>query len=89
MPTISYLHLNTGITTTVLFTPDLAKYNTTLSLKLYKQTLLTTKHPKILGITLNSKLTFAQHINLTITKAKQTLNILKHLLLPNGVDKKH
>ena len=35
-----------------------------------------TKHPKIFGITLDLKLTFLQHINITITKAKQKLNIL-------------
>ena len=55
--------------TVVLFTPDPAEYSTTLSLKLNNQTLPTTKHPKILGITLDSKLTFSQHISVTITKA--------------------
>ena len=39
----------------------------------------TTKHPKILDITLDSKLTFLQHTNLTITKAKQMLNNLNTL----------
>ena len=61
------------------FTPDPTEYSTTLSLKLNNQTLPTTKHPKILGITLDLKLTFSQHINVTINKAKQTLNILKAL----------
>ena len=41
--------------------------------------LRTTKHLKILGITLDPKLTFSQHINITITKTKQMLNILKAL----------
>ena len=72
-------HINTDKTTTILFTPDPAQYSTTLSLKLNNQTLPTTKHPKILGITLDPKLTFSQHINVTITKAKQMLNILKAL----------
>ena len=51
----------------------------TLSLKLSNQTFPTTKHPKILVTTLEPKLTFSQHISVTITKVKQTLNILKAL----------
>ena len=73
------LYINTEKTITTLYTPDPAEYSTTLSLKLNNQTLPTTKHPKILGITLDPKLTFSQHINVTIIKAKQTLNILKAL----------
>ena len=73
------LHINTDKTTTTLFTPDTAKYSITLLLKLNNQTLPTTKYPKILGTTLDPKLTFSQHICVTITKVKQTLNILKAL----------
>ena len=51
----------------------------TLSLKLNNQTLPTTKHSKILVTTLEPKLTFSQYISVTITKVKQTLNILKAL----------
>ena len=57
--------------------PDPTEYSTILSLKLNNQALLTTKHPKILGITLDQNLIFSQHINVTINKAKQTLKILK------------
>ena len=64
------LHINTNKTANTLFTPDPAEYDTTLSLKLNKQTLRTTKHPKIVEITLDSKLTFSKHLNTTITKAK-------------------
>ena len=77
--TTNNLHINTDKTTTTIFTPDPAEYSTILLLKLNNQTLTTTKHPKILRITLNPKLTFSQHIDVTITKAKQTLNILKAL----------
>ena len=77
--TTDNLHINTDKPTTTLFTPDPAEYSTTLSLKINNQTLPTTKHPKILRITLEPKLTFSQHINVTITKAKQMLNILKAL----------
>ena len=73
MANTNNLHINMGKTTTTVFTPDPVEYGTTLSLK------LTTKHPEILGITLDPKLTFSQHINVTVTKAKQTLNILKAL----------
>ena len=53
--TTNNLHIKTDKTTTTLFTPDPAEYSTTLSLKLNNQTLPTTKQPKILGITFDSK----------------------------------
>ena len=65
--TTNNLHINTDKTTTTIFTPDPAEYSTILLLKLNNQTLTTTKHPKILRITLNPKLTFSQHINVNIT----------------------
>ena len=71
--------MNTDKIMATLFTPKPAEYSTTLSLKLNNQTLPTTKHSKILGITLDPKLTFSQHTNATITKAKQSLDILKAL----------
>ena len=83
------LHINTDKTTTTLFTSDPAEHSTILSLKLNNQTIPTTKHLKILGITLDPKLTFSQDINVTITKAKPMLNILKALTLPNGVNKRN
>ena len=61
----------------ILFTPDPAEYGTTLLFNINNQTPPTTKHPKTLGITFDSKLTFSQHINLTVIKAKQTFNICK------------
>ena len=51
-------------TTTTLFTPDPSD-GTTLSLKLNNQ-ILPTKHPKILRITLERKLTFSQHLRVAI-----------------------
>ena len=66
--TTNNLHINTDKTTTTLFTPEPAEYSRTLSLKLNNKTLLRIKHPKILEITLDPKLTFSQHINVTITK---------------------
>ena len=75
--TTNNLHINTDKTTITLFTPDPAEYGTTLLLKLNNQILSTTKHSKILEITLDPKLTFLQHVNVTITKAKQILNNMK------------
>ena len=79
--TTNNLYISTDKTTNTLFTPDPAEYSTTLSLKLNNQTLPTTKHMKILGITLDPKLIFSKHINVTIIQAKQLLNILKALIL--------
>ena len=62
---------------TTLFTLDPAKYDTTLSFNLNNQTPPTTKHPKTLLIIFNPKVTFLQYLNLTVIKAKQTLDILK------------
>ena len=87
LPLIIFI-LKTDKIATTFFTPDPAEYATNLSLKLNNQTLPTTKHPKILEIGLDPKLTFSQHINVTMTKAKQMLNILKALLL-NGVNKRN
>ena len=70
------LPINTNKTKTTLFTPDTVEYVTTLSLKLNNQTQPTTKHPNIFEITLIPKLTLLRYINLAITKAKRTLNIL-------------
>ena len=71
------LHINTDKTTTALFIPDPAENGTTLSLKLNNQTLTTTKQPKILEITVNPKLTFSQHIN--VTSLKENKQIFKAL----------
>ena len=79
MDTTNNFPINADKTTTTFFTADPAKYGTTLSLTLNNQTLPTTKHSKIFGITLDPKLKFSQYVNVTIIKAKQMLNILKAL----------
>ena len=66
-------------TTTTLFTPDPAEYNTTLTLQINNTTLPTNKEPKILGLTLDPKLTYSKHIQNTTLKAKQTIHIMKTL----------
>ena len=77
--TNNQLTLNASKTTTTLFTPDPAEYNTTLTLQINNTQLPTVKHPKILGLTLDPKLTYSNHIQNTTKRAKQTINILKAL----------
>ena len=73
------LLLNTAKMTCTLLTPDPAKYNTQLGLQIDNTTLPMTTHPKILGLTHDSKLTYNRHIDLAVTKARKTINILKAL----------
>ena len=68
-----------GVLSPILFTlltPDPAEYNTQLGLHIDNTILPMTTHPKILGLTLDSKLTYNRHIDLTATKARKTINIL-------------
>ena len=73
------LELNATKTMTTLFTPDPAEYSKQLRLKIDNITLPTETHPKILGLTLDPKLTFNRHIENSSTKAKKSLNIIKAL----------
>ena len=73
------LLLNTDKTTCTLLTPDPAEYNKQLGLHIDNATLPMTTHPKILGLTLDPKLTYNRHIDLAATKARKTINILKVL----------
>jgi hypothetical protein len=76
---LNNLKLNAGKTTSTLFTPDPAEYSKTLTLKIDNTILPTVKNPKILGLTLDPKLTYNKHVQNITTKAKNTLNILKAL----------
>jgi hypothetical protein len=73
------LTLNPDKSTSTLFTPDPAEYNTTLNLKINNTIIPTDKNPKILGINFDPKLTFKNHIDITDKKAKKSLNIPKSL----------
>ena len=55
------LTLNASKTKTTLFTPDPAEYNTTFTLQINNTTLSTNKEPKILGLTLDTKLNYSKH----------------------------
>ena len=65
--------------TCTLLTPNPAEYNKQLGLQIDNTTLPMTTHPKILGLTLDPKLTYNRHIDLAATKARKTINILKVL----------
>ena len=65
--------------TYTLFTPDPAEYSTQLELQIDNITLPMNINPKILGLTLDPKLTYNKHIKITATKARKTIHILKAL----------
>ena len=73
------LILNPDNTTCTLFTPDPADYSTQLKLQIDNITLPMNINPKILGLTLDPKLTCSKHIEITTTKARKTIQILKAL----------
>jgi hypothetical protein len=73
------LILNADKSTATLFTPDPAEYKTQLKLTINNTLIPTVRNPKILGLTFDPQLTFAEHIKNTQTKANKTLNIIKSL----------
>ena len=73
------MQLNADKSTATLFTPDPAEYNTTLNLTINNAIIPTVKNPKILGLHLDPKLNFNQHIQQTKEKASKTINVLKAL----------
>ena len=62
------LILHPDKTTCTLFTPDPAEYTSNLDLKIQNNALLMATHPKVLGLTLDPKLTHPQHLS-TSTQA--------------------
>ena len=89
--TQSYLHeihawtqtnniiLNHDKTTCTLFTPDTTEYSTQLELQIDNIPLPMNINPKIIGLTLHPKLTYKKNIEITTTKARNTIHILKAL----------
>ena len=66
-------------TTCTLFTPSPAEYSTQLELQIDNITLPMNINPKILGLTLDPKLTYNKHIEKNTPKARKTIQILKAL----------
>ena len=73
------LLLNPDKTTCTLFTPDPAEYTSNLDLTINNKTLPMATHPKVLGLTLDPKLTYSTHIHNISVQAHKPLQIIKAL----------
>ena len=73
------LTLNPDKTTCTLFTPDPAYYISNLDLKMNNTALSMETHPKVLGLTLDQKLTYNTHIHNISVQAHTPLQMIKVL----------
>ena len=73
------LLLNPDKTTCTLFTPDSAVYTSNLDLTINDKALPMATHQKILGLTLDPKLTYSTHIHNISVQAHKPLQIIKAL----------
>ena len=74
------LLLNQDKTTCTLFTPDPAEYTSIyLDLTINNKALPMTTHPKVLGLTLDPKLTYSTHIHNISVQIQKPLQIIKPL----------
>ena len=71
--------LNPDKTTCTLFTPDPAEYKSNLDLKINNTALPMATYPKVLGLTLDQKLTYSTHIHNISIQAHNPLQIIKTL----------
>ena len=71
--------MSTAISTVTLFTPDTHEHHLHPHVKLADQVLPLEKKPKVLGVTLDTHLTFTQHCNNVAVKVQQRNNVLKAL----------
>ena len=71
--------LNPHITTCTLFTPDTAEYKSYLDIKINNTAQRMARHPKVLGLTLNQKLTYSTHIHNISVQAHKPLQMIKAL----------
>ena len=71
--------LNPDKTTCTLFTPDPAEYTSNLDLKIHNNALPMATQPKVLGLTLDPKLTYTTHIHNISVHAHTPLQIIKAL----------
>ena len=70
------LIINPDKTTCTLFTPDPAEYNSNLGLNINNKALPMALHPKVLGLTLDPKLTYNAHIQNIATHAQKPLQVI-------------
>ena len=73
------LTLNPDKTTCTLFTPDPAQYKSNLDLKINITALPMVTHPKVMGLTLDPKLTYSTHIHNILVQAHKPLHMIKPL----------
>ena len=73
------MDLTINKTTCTLFTPDPAEYKSNLDLKINKAALRMATHPKVLGLTLDPKLTYSTHIHNISVQAHKPLQMIKAL----------
>ena len=73
------LLLNPDKTTCTLFTADPAEYTSNLDLTINNKALPMATHPKVLGLTLNPKLTYSTNIHNISVQAHKPLQIIKAL----------
>ena len=77
LPEQNNLSLNPDKTTCTLFTPVPAEYKSNLDLKINNTALRMAMHPKVLGLTLDPKLTYSTHfhtISVQVHKPLQMIN---------------
>ena len=85
------LLLNPDKTRCTLFTPDPAEYTSNLDLTINNKALPMATHPKVLGLTLDPKLTYSTHIHNISVQAHKPLQIIKsqnHSLQQDGVNRR-
>ena len=75
-------------TTCTLFTPDPAEYTSNMDLPINNKALPMATHPKVLGLTLYPKLTYSTHIHNISVQAHKPLQIIKHSLQQDGVNRR-
>ena len=73
------LLLNPDKTTCTMFTPYPAEYTSNLDLTINNKALPMATHPKVLGLTLDPKLTYSTHIYNILVQAYKPLQIIKAL----------
>ena len=83
LPGQNKLILNLDKTTCTLFTPDPAEYTSNLDLKINNNALPMTTQPKVLGLTLDTKLTYSTHIHNMLVHTHKPLQIIKKHSLAN------
>ena len=71
--------LNPDKRTCTLFTPDPAEYKNNLDLRINNTALRMAKHPKVLGLTLDPKLTYSTHIYNISVQVHKPLQMIKSL----------